>query len=94
MEVQTYVIYDIEDDRIRYKIAEVCKDYGLERIQYSAFLGLLSRNKREELFLKLSQTIERKKGKIIVQPICEKDAREQRMILNEKLENKGSFSKE
>ena len=84
MELQTYVIYDIEDDRIRYRISEICRDYGLERIQYSAFLGPLSRNKREELFLKLSETIEEHTGKIIVQPICEKDSKVQLVIINEK----------
>lgn len=89
MELQTYVIYDIEDDRIRYRISEICKDYGLDRIQYSAFLGLLSRNKREELFLKLSETIEENIGKIIVQPICEKDSKAQLVIINEK-NNKNS----
>ncbi|MCX7973810.1 MAG: CRISPR-associated endonuclease Cas2 [Candidatus Aminicenantes bacterium] len=86
MELNTYVIYDIEDDRIRYRISEICKDYGLERIQYSAFFGLLSKNRREELFLKLSRIIKNKKGKIIIQPVCEKDAKEVKIIINE-LEN-------
>lgn len=94
MELQTYVIYDIEDDRIRYRISEICKDYGLERIQYSAFLGSLSRNKREELFLKLSETIEDNTGKIIVQPICEKDSKSQLVIINEKNNENTSDEKE
>lgn len=94
MELQTYVIYDIEDDRIRYRISEICKDYGLERIQYSAFLGSLSRNKREELFLKLSETIEDNAGKIIVQPICEKDSKSQLVIINEKDNENTSDEKE
>lgn len=85
MELHTYVIYDIENDRIRYRISEICKDYGLERIQYSAFFGLLSKNRREELFLKLSRLVKNKKGKIIIQPVCEKDFKEIK-IINE-LEN-------
>ncbi len=80
MELHTYVIYDIEDDRVRYKISEICKDYGLERIQYSAFWGMLSKNRREELFLKLSGLIKNKKGKIIIQPVCEKDFKEIKII--------------
>ncbi len=52
-ELRTLVIYDIEDDKIRLKISETCLDYGLVRIQFSAFLGTLNRNKREELFLRL-----------------------------------------
>ena len=36
-EVLTFVIYDVEDDRVRTRVSNTCKDYGLERIQYSAF---------------------------------------------------------
>ncbi len=50
MELQTLVIYDVEDDRARTRVAEACKDFGLIRIQYSCFRGKLSRNKREELY--------------------------------------------
>ncbi|MBC7362793.1 MAG: CRISPR-associated endonuclease Cas2 [Candidatus Aminicenantes bacterium] len=80
----TLVIYDIEDDRIRQRVSEICKDYGLERIQYSAFSGKLSRNRREELFLKLSKVVGRQTGKIIIQPLCEKDVKDQKVIVNEK----------
>ena len=50
MELQTLVIYDVEDDRARTRVAEACKDFGLHRIQYSCFRGKLSQNKREELY--------------------------------------------
>ncbi|WP_447977325.1 CRISPR-associated endonuclease Cas2 [Candidatus Nitrospira bockiana] len=74
-ELQTYVLYDIRDDSTRTRVAEVCKDYGLERIQFSAFSGSLSRNRREELFLRLEETLGDRPGKILVQPVCEKDFR-------------------
>ena len=73
-ELRTFVIYDIVDDRIRTKIADACLDFGLKRIQYSAFAGFLNRNRREELFLRLRATLGSDPGKILVQPICEKDA--------------------
>lgn len=38
-EVSVILIYDIEDDKLRTRAAEVCFDYGLERIQFSAFLA-------------------------------------------------------
>ena len=41
--MQTLIVYDIPNDRIRGKIADVCLDYGLDRIQWSAFLGDLAR---------------------------------------------------
>jgi len=53
MELSTLVIYDIEDDRSRNKVAEACKDFGLQRLQYSCFRGTLSANKREELLERL-----------------------------------------
>lgn len=93
MEITTIVIYDIEDDKVRYRVSEACKDYGLERIQYSAFSGQLNRNKREELYLKLSKIIKHKTGKIIIQPVCEKDVKEQKMIDNEKKDGNVSGDK-
>jgi CRISPR-associated protein Cas2 len=72
-EVTTLVVYDIEEDRVRNKIADICLDYGLERFQYSAFMGRLTRNMREQLFLKLSSILARRVGKILVLPVCEKD---------------------
>lgn len=69
----TLVIYDIESDRIRYKIAEACKDYGLQRIQYSAFIGRQSNNRREELIYRLRHTLGKQAGHILIYAICEKD---------------------
>jgi hypothetical protein len=54
-ELTTLVIYDIEDDRARTRASEACKDFGLERLQYSCFRGMLSANKREELYERLRQ---------------------------------------
>jgi len=71
-ELRTFVIYDI-DERIRTKIADTCFDFGLVRVQYSAFAGALNRNKREELFLRLRDRLGAECGKILVQPVCEKD---------------------
>jgi len=67
------VIYDISDDKIRNKIAERLKDYGLHRIQYSAFWGKLNQNLREELMFRLSGLVEKTFGSIVMIPVCEKD---------------------
>lgn len=75
-EVLVYVFYDIQEDRIRNKAAKVCKDFGLERIQFSGFVGYLSRNRREEIGIKLRDTISKKTGKILIQPVCDKDFKE------------------
>ena len=83
-ELRTLVIYDIEDDGIRLKVSEKCLDYGLVRIQYSAFLGALNRNKREELFLRLCSLLDDNHGKIFLQPICDKDVKTVLIKENEK----------
>lgn len=68
-----YLIYDIPDDRIRHKVSERCKDYGLVRIQYSAFAGDIDRNRREELMLRIKKTLGKKEGNIRLQPVCSRD---------------------
>lgn len=73
--MRTFVIYDIEEDKIRNKILEACKDYGLAHVQYSTFFGELNHNRREELKMRLKKTLGRKNGKILVFPVCDKDLR-------------------
>ena len=82
MEQLSLVIYDIEDDRIRTRIAEDCKDKGLERIQMSTFRGELSRTLREELFALLVSRLGKGRGRILVVAICEKDVRAIRECCN------------
>jgi len=91
-EVAVYVFYDIEDDRIRSRIARVCKDYGLERTQFSGFVGYLSKNKREEMGIRLRDLLEKKNGKILIQPVCEKDFKALREFINMEGEDDGSGS--
>lgn len=78
-EVQTLVVYDIEKDAVRNKISEACKDFGLERIQFSAFLGRLDRTMRKELFARLEGILGKSAGRILLIPICQADY-ESRML--------------
>ncbi len=83
-ELATLVIYDIVPDKERTRIADICKDYGLERIQFSAFMGRLNRNMRQELFLKLGDVLGEKPGKIMLLAICSKDMGNKLELINEK----------
>ena len=67
------LVYDIPDDQARAKIADFCLDYGLDRIQYSAFIGNLSRTHQEELMLKIKKRLGKKAGNIQLFPVCAKD---------------------
>jgi CRISPR-associated protein Cas2 len=80
--VQTVLIYDITSDRVRGKVADACLDYGLERIQYSAFFGEISGNHLEELLQRIRRLLgkEEDEATIEVFPICEKDLRLRRTL--------------
>lgn len=65
------VMYDITNDRIRGKVADACLDYGLDRIQFSAFYGRLGRNHREELMLRILALLGDQAGKIELIPVSE-----------------------
>ncbi len=70
------LIYDIEDDRLRTRASEICLDYGLERIQFSAFFGKLNRNRRQELALRLQREIGGQSARVRIVPVCEDDLRD------------------
>ncbi|RME10089.1 MAG: CRISPR-associated endonuclease Cas2 [Ardenticatenia bacterium] len=67
------LVYDIPDDRTRTRVSEACLDYGLERIQYSAFLGELTPIYRRELMKRLRHILGKQAGKIQCFPLCERD---------------------
>jgi CRISPR-associated protein Cas2 len=78
--VQTLLIYDIPDDRARTRVADVCLDYGLQRIQYSAFMGELSRTHQEELLLQIKRRLGRKPGNVQLFPLDEHTWSRRRVI--------------
>ena len=75
-EVSLVLIYDIEDGRLRTRVADVCLDYGLERIQFSAFFGKLNRNRRQELALKVKNELGGENGRVRIIPVCEEDLKD------------------
>jgi len=75
-EVSLVLIYDIENDRLRTRVAGICLDYGLERIQFSAFFGKLNRNRRQELALKVQNEIGDESGRVRIIPVCEQDLKD------------------
>lgn len=70
--MNTIVVYDIPDDRLRAKVADICLDYGLQRIQFSAFLGRLAPSHQEELLMKIKKRAGKKELNIQIFPICER----------------------
>lgn len=70
---QVILVYDITEDHVRAKVAVACQDYGLDRIQYSTFCGCLSRNKQEELMLRIEDLLTDAHGNIRLFPISATD---------------------
>lgn len=70
-ELPLILLYDIEEDRVRARVSGVCLDYGLQRIQFSAFFGRLTCDKREELALRLLREVEKKNVRIRIIPLTE-----------------------
>lgn len=74
------LIYDIPDDAKRTKIADACLDYGLDRIQYSAFCGWLPASLQNELLQKIRRILGKKPGNIQLIPICTDDWNKRKVI--------------
>ncbi|MGA9098318.1 MAG: CRISPR-associated endonuclease Cas2 [Methanotrichaceae archaeon] len=65
-----WVIYDISENRIRSRVAKICKGYGLFRVQKSAFLGDLNKNEADSLSLECEAAI-KESDSVYVFPMCE-----------------------
>jgi len=73
MSVLVWIIYDISEDKIRLRVSKACKQYGLERVQKSAFLGRLEANRFDELSEKCRDLIDEKVDSVYLFPFCQED---------------------
>ncbi len=77
------LIYDIPHDGTRAKVADACLDYGLARIQFSAFLGDMTPAHLRELLLKITQRLGNHGANIQIFPLDEKAWSGRRIIERE-----------
>ena len=68
-----WVLYDIENDRARTKVAKCCKQAGLYRVQYSVFLGTLNAHQKDTLELQLQELMDEEKDKIYIFPMSKNE---------------------
>ncbi len=80
--IPVLVIYDISHDGTRTKVADVCLDYGLDRIQYSAFAGELTRTHQEELWLRIKRKVGKRAAKVFIVPMAS-DTWARRLVLEQ-----------
>ena len=64
--MHTLVIYDIPDDKLRARVSDVCRKYGLSMIQKSAYMGRIPSGTRKELLAALRRVMRGKQGNIQV----------------------------
>lgn len=82
-----WVLYDIEDDRIRTKVAKYCKQAGLYRVQFSVFVGTLEINQKDTLQLQIEDLIDEETDSVYIFPMS-KNELQQTVLLGKAFDKK------
>lgn len=77
-----WVMYDIKKDRARTKVAKICQQAGLYRVQYSVFLGTLEKNEFDSIQLQVGELIDEENDSIYIFPMS-KDELQQTVLLGQ-----------
>lgn len=64
-----WVMYDIEKDAVRTRVAKLCKQSGIYRVQYSVFLGTLEENEKDTLRLRIEEIINKETDSVYIFPM-------------------------
>ena len=72
-ETLVWIIYDIVENKPRTRIARLCKEAGLYRVQKSVFLGTIERNRLDELRLQIDEWVDHEVDSVYIFPMCEPD---------------------
>jgi len=71
-----WVLYDIQDNKARTRVAKYCKQAGLYRVQLSVFLGSLEANEKDTLELKIEAEINSSIDKVYIFPMSKRELKE------------------
>lgn len=83
----TWVLYDIEEDRARSRVAKACKQAGLYRVQYSVFLGEIEDDRLDTLQLQITDLINPDRDKAYLFPMS-KDGLRRTVLLGQAFDKK------
>lgn len=81
--VYILVIYDIPKNALRKRVSDCCLDAGLERIQYSVFLGQGGRLMMQELASRLKSILGDEGGLVHLMPVHKDQLKYTEVIYNE-----------
>jgi CRISPR-associated protein Cas2 len=73
-------MYDIKKDRTRNKIAKLCEEAGIYRVQYSVFVGDLNNAQRKELIAAFIKLINKDDDSIYIFPMCNDDFKKCKLL--------------
>lgn len=68
-----WAVYDIKKDKMRGKIARLCKQRGLYRVQKSVFLGTMEPSRIDELAQESSKLMDLDVDSLYIFPVCQAD---------------------
>ncbi|WP_026995486.1 CRISPR-associated endonuclease Cas2 [Flectobacillus major] len=71
-----WVLYDIKNDKARTKVAKICKQSGLFRVQFSVFLGTIDRNMKDSLQLQIEDLIDEATDSVYIFPMSKNELQE------------------
>jgi len=75
-----WVVYDIEKDKIRNRVAKICKQAGLYRVQYSVFLGTLEASEKDTLELQVTELINLEKDSVYIFPMSKSELQQTSLL--------------
>ena len=75
-----WVLYDIKKDKARTKIAKICKQAGLYRVQFSVFLGSLSNNEKDTLQLQIEELLDVKTDSVYIFPMSKNELKQTALL--------------
>ena len=75
-----WVLYDIKLNKPRSKVAKICKQSGLYRVQKSVFLGSLEDNEKDTLELSVSDLIDEETDSVYIFPMSKNELRQTALL--------------
>ncbi len=75
-----WVVYDITDNSTRSKVARICLDKGLYRVQKSVFLGTLNANDRDSLAIECEEIIDIDVDSVYVFPMDDESFKKVKLL--------------
>lgn len=68
-----WVLYDIKNDKTRNRIAKICLQSGLYRVQYSVFVGTIKEEEKDVLKLQIEELIDEEKDSVYIFPMSKNE---------------------